>query len=301
MAKDRRSILIVPPSGARIRFMRIRVGLVIVLCLFLLAGFVGYFIPFNSLTLDVVEQNQKKNLDEQNKKLLLRIHGMRRQLHTLNTRLHGLQRAKDELNGLLNVADKTGEEAHNQSSAAQSVKDFDDLLGKVVKAETFLLSLTEKLEDDPDYFSKAPIIKPVAEAADAHIIADFGPMRDPFTGAIKRHYGIDFAVPRETPVLATAQGTVISAEKHKFWGNRIQIRHNKGFTTVYAHLGSMRVGRGRRVDRGDVIGTVGISGLTTGPHLHYEIRLNGKAINPAELFFPEIETNAQAVLAHAAE
>jgi murein DD-endopeptidase MepM/ murein hydrolase activator NlpD len=294
-----RSIVIIPPKNARIRLIRIRAGVILGVCIVVMAGFAGYFIPFNSLTLDVVEQNQKKNLAEQNKKLLFRIHGMRQQLHTLNVRLRGLERAREDLNSSFKVADFDTGRIIGGQTIAPLAGDLDTLLAKVVVAENFMLNLAGKLEDDADFFSRAPIIKPVAGSAP--ITAGFGPRRDPFTGAIKRHYGIDFAVPRETPVRATAKGTVLSVEKHQFWGNRVTIRHALGFKTVYAHLGAVHVGRNRRVDRGDIIGTVGISGLTTGPHLHYEIRMDGEAVDPADFFFPDVADPADIMLAKADE
>jgi murein DD-endopeptidase MepM/ murein hydrolase activator NlpD len=112
-------------------------------------------------------------------------------------------------------------------------------------------------------------------------------MKDPFTGDLKDHKGIDFSAKRGTPVIATASGVVDLVENHKYWGNRIRIKHRYGFSSVYAHLGTVNVRMDQKVKKGDEIGTIGLSGLTIGPHLHYEIRRHGTLIDPENYFFPE--------------
>jgi murein DD-endopeptidase MepM/ murein hydrolase activator NlpD len=85
---------------------------------------------------------------------------------------------------------------------------------------------------------------------------------------------------------------VLLVEKHCRWGWRIKLNHKYGFSTVYAHLGTVHVVNGKRVKRGDVIATVGISGLTTGPHLHYEVWQKGKQVNPLDYIFPGFISDA---------
>ena len=106
----------------------------------------------------------------------------------------------------------------------------------------------------------------------------------------KRHQGIDFVALPGTPVCATASGNVRSVENDPIWGNRVIIEHAAGFSTVYAHLGSIQVVLGDQVKRGRQIGTVGQSGITTEPHVHYEVRRNGEAMDPEDLFFPTIDS-----------
>ncbi len=108
----------------------------------------------------------------------------------------------------------------------------------------------------------------------------FGYRSDPFSGKCSFHRGIDLAAPRGTSVLASRSGNVIEKAKNPVLGNYIVIQHGNGYQTVYGHLESYNVDLGDHVASGSVIGTVGSTGKSTGPHLHFEIRKNGKAEDP---------------------
>jgi murein DD-endopeptidase MepM/ murein hydrolase activator NlpD len=118
----------------------------------------------------------------------------------------------------------------------------------------------------------------------------FGRRRDPFTGGMKWHYGVDLVAARGTPVVAAARGTVYDIDDDKRWDKVVRIRHRHGFTTVYAHLGSTKIKRRARVKRGQQIGTIGSTGFSTGPHLHYEVRRNGTPIDPQIVFYPALDS-----------
>jgi murein DD-endopeptidase MepM/ murein hydrolase activator NlpD len=109
---------------------------------------------------------------------------------------------------------------------------------------------------------------------------------DPFTSEKKMHYGLDYVAEEGTPVIATATGTVTRIENNPVWGIVIEISFGYEYRAVYAHLGSYLVSKGRTVKRGQIIGTIGMSGLSTGPHLHYEVLREGVRINPQEILFP---------------
>lgn len=94
------------------------------------------------------------------------------------------------------------------------------------------------------------------------------------------HQGIDLSAPRGTPVWAAADGKVVVAEREGAFGRTVVIDHGNGYTTRYAHLKRIKVEHGRRVKRGDVIGTVGASGNASGPHLHYEVLRDGAPVDP---------------------
>ena len=108
----------------------------------------------------------------------------------------------------------------------------------------------------------------------------FGSRRDPFTGASRMHNGHDWAGPRGTPISASADGVVSFAGRQTGFGNIVIIDHDFGIQTYYAHMNSISVSRGQRVSRGDQVGAIGNSGRSTGVHLHYETRVNGRPINP---------------------
>ncbi len=111
--------------------------------------------------------------------------------------------------------------------------------------------------------------------------SDFGYRIDPFSGMKAFHEGTDFPAPTGTPIVAAASGKVIRANRHPHYGKIVEIDHGNGLTTRYAHNSELLVNDGDLVVSGQVIATVGSTGRSTGPHLHFEVRLNGVAQNPA--------------------
>jgi murein DD-endopeptidase MepM/ murein hydrolase activator NlpD len=125
-----------------------------------------------------------------------------------------------------------------------------------------------------------PIANP---APGVSVSSGFGIRRDPLLGTPAMHAGIDFRGTVGSPARATAKGTVVKAGWNGGYGRMVEIDHGDGFTTRYAHLSKVLVNVGDKVDVGDIVGKVGSSGRSTGPHLHYEVRKNGDAINPLRL------------------
>jgi murein DD-endopeptidase MepM/ murein hydrolase activator NlpD len=113
-----------------------------------------------------------------------------------------------------------------------------------------------------------------------HITDSFGERLDPFSGEGAFHTGVDVASDYGAPVHATADGIITIAENHAGYGRLVVIDHGFGITTWYAHLSSFSAVPGSRVKRGEVVGYTGISGRSTGPHVHYEVRMNNAPINP---------------------
>jgi murein DD-endopeptidase MepM/ murein hydrolase activator NlpD len=108
----------------------------------------------------------------------------------------------------------------------------------------------------------------------------FGVRHDPFDGSAAMHSGLDFSGPTGAPIHAAAAGTIIFVGKHAGYGNLVEISHGNGLTTRYAHMSKFAAKRGQKVEAGDVIGAVGSTGRSTGPHLHFEVRINDRAVNP---------------------
>lgn len=122
---------------------------------------------------------------------------------------------------------------------------------------------------------------PISNPSPGHSISStFGVRPDPLLGTPAMHSGMDFRAPTGSPVRATAEGTVISAGWNGGYGRMVEVQHAKGFTTRYAHLSKILVSEGQKLSAGDIVGKVGSSGRSTGPHLHYEVRRNGDALNP---------------------
>ncbi|MHA7773039.1 M23 family metallopeptidase [Roseibium sp. M-1] len=125
---------------------------------------------------------------------------------------------------------------------------------------------------------RLPIHRPVRNAS---VSSSYGPRVDPFLGQLAMHTGIDFKAPYGARVFATAPGTVVTAGRNAGYGKMVEIHHANGFITRYAHLSRIQVSEGDHVVAGDLLGNVGSTGRSTGPHLHYEIRKDDRPSNPA--------------------
>lgn len=122
-----------------------------------------------------------------------------------------------------------------------------------------------------------PSLKPVENLT---LTSSFGVRSDPFKGTRAMHAGLDIPGAMGTPVYATADGVVARSGRYGAYGNLIEVNHGKGIQTRYGHLSRILVGSNVRVKRGQLIGHIGSTGRSTGPHLHYEVRVDGRAINP---------------------
>ena len=122
----------------------------------------------------------------------------------------------------------------------------------------------------------------------ARLSSAFGMRKHPILGFTRLHAGTDFAAPAGTPIMASGSGIVTRARWCGGGGNCVKIKHNSTYETVYAHMKSFAKGirEGKRVSQGQIIGYVGSTGLSTGPHLHYEVHVNKKKVNPQKLKLP---------------
>lgn len=122
----------------------------------------------------------------------------------------------------------------------------------------------------------------------AYITSSFGRRTHPITGYNSFHKGVDFGAPRGTAIKTSGDGTVIYVGYNNIYGNHVMVRHVNSYVTLYAHMSAFARGmrRGRGVTQGQTIGYVGTTGMSTGPHLHYEVRYNGRQINPSTMKFP---------------
>lgn len=140
------------------------------------------------------------------------------------------------------------------------------------------------LERDKVFLLSVPSIQPVEHSETTTLVSGFGVRINPFHKGNYNHPGVDFAAARGTAVIATATGRVIRAVKNSTlqagYGNYVDIEHNNGLTTRYAHLDAVNVHPGQKVDKGFIIGTVGMSGGSVAPHVHYEIIRNGTQVDP---------------------
>ncbi len=148
--------------------------------------------------------------------------------------------------------------------------------------------LKELAETQKDRLDHIPAIQPISALNMRQMASGYGYRIDPIYGTSKFHEGMDFASDVGTPVYATGDATVFSAGWNSGYGRVIELDHGYNYMTRYAHLSEILVKPGQKVKRGDLIGKVGNTGKSTGPHLHYEVKLNGVAQNPVNYYFYDI-------------
>jgi murein DD-endopeptidase MepM/ murein hydrolase activator NlpD len=157
--------------------------------------------------------------------------------------------------------------------------DVDRLLRQIKLQRHSFDEILTRLKSKTGELEGMPSIRPVDSG---YISSTFGRRRDPFTGRISRHEGVDFSARKGSRVFATADGMVRFAAYDGGYGYTVEIDHGNGISTRYSHNAKLLVTKGQKIKRGDVIAYVGNSGRSSGPHLHYEIRLNGKLEDPVK-------------------
>ena len=162
-----------------------------------------------------------------------------------------------------------------------------DILTKQTVVQSRSLDEIERLAaNKSELIAAIPTIQPIKNKDLTRVASGFGYRIDPFTKKRRFHYGMDFTAKRGTPVYATGNGIVKRADNRSSgYGRHIRIDHGFGYVSLYAHLTKYNVRRGQKVKRGDIIGYVGNTGRSAGPHLHYEILKDKKKINPLNFYY----------------
>lgn len=142
-----------------------------------------------------------------------------------------------------------------------------------------------RIREDHEILSRIPSISPVPDGV---VNSRFGVRLHPIFGVKAMHEGMDFAAPVGTPILSTADGVVSFSGKYGGYGNLIEIDHGNGLVTRYAHNHANNVRVGQRVVRGQAIASIGATGITTSPHVHYEVRRDGSAVDPQPYVMPGV-------------
>lgn len=178
----------------------------------------------------------------------------------------------------------------SQEDLIISVREQTDLLRRKLYIESKSQDEVVKLAEAKEkHFAAIPAIQPVSNKQLIALASGFGMRIHPVYKVKKMHTGIDFAASIGTPIYATADGKVIEVSvKFSGYGKMVEIDHGFGYRTRYAHMHEFAVRNGQSVKRGDLIGYVGNTGLSTAPHLHYEVLMNGSQINPVHYFFNDL-------------
>lgn len=191
-------------------------------------------------------------------------------------RLLGVGGSEENFIAKFNIRDSETNELLDRIDEMNRAIEFEKIQTKEI-AEQFALN--------KQLFENIPAIKPIKGN---YSIRGFGIRTHPILGINKFHTGLDINSNWGTPVYAPGNGKVVMVGREAGYGLVIEIDHGFGYKTIYAHLSEALVKNGQKVKRGDVIAKSGNSGLSSGPHLHYEVRHNGKVLNPTDFFFDDL-------------
>ncbi|GGD12781.1 M23 family metallopeptidase [Hyunsoonleella pacifica] len=174
----------------------------------------------------------------------------------------------------------------NSTLIIETSKRLDILQKQIVVQSKSLDEIAILAKEKEKLLAAIPAIQPVSNKDLTRMASGYGMRTDPFTKARKMHKGMDFTAPRGTPIYASGDGKVIRADSGSSgYGKHIRIDHGFGYVSLYAHLYKYNVRKNQKVKRGDLIGFVGSTGRSEAPHLHYEIKKDGKNINPINFYY----------------
>lgn len=275
------TIIFVPHPRAK--FRKIRIPLPVLWCSIGLIAFAFISSLFLSVNFffSLQKNVQLKVLKEKNKELKNKVDTYKVHLAELEKHLSELD-AKTEtlalLSGLETVEQGISGGVGGVANPISSSNSESFLIEWREKLTNRVKLLSEKWEEKRSVLKITPTILPVKGIP----TAGFGMRKDPFSQGVEFHTGIDISCPSGRPVYATADGIVVEAKFTGGLGKCILIFHGLGISTKYGHLSKIVVKEGQKIKRGTLVGYTGSTGRSTGPHLHYEVLLNGKPVNPLE-------------------
>ena len=247
-----------------------------------------------------------KGLKRQNSELLVSVELFNKQLDKITMTLQDMQRRDDNLyrtifeaeplNSSVREAGVGGADRYDELQkmadpklVTQTAKRLDKITRKIVIQSKSYDELTRMAMSKEKMLASIPAIQPISNKDLTRTASGWGFRIHPIYKIRKFHYGIDFTAPTGIEVYATGDGTIERIESsQRGYGNCIIIDHGYGMKTLYGHLSGFTVKQGQKVNRGDVIAFVGNTGLSTSPHLHYEVLRNGEKVNPINYFFNDL-------------
>ena len=171
----------------------------------------------------------------------------------------------------------------------ETTKKIDQLSKQVVIQSKSFDDVIEQAKRKEDMLASIPAIQPVANKDLKRMASGYGYRIDPIYKTRKFHVGMDFSAPTGTPIYSTGDGKVTRADSRSSgYGRHVRIDHGYGYLTLYGHMSKILVRPGQTIKRGEIIGYVGNTGKSVGPHLHYEVHKNGKAVNPVNFYFNDL-------------
>ncbi|GAB4260387.1 MAG: M23 family metallopeptidase [Vicingaceae bacterium] len=253
-----------------------------------------------------IDSPKEKKLKQENSQLVTQYELLNHKLENISNVLEDLQQRDDNIYRVIFEAEpipneirKAGfggvnrykdlEGYNNSEIVIETAKKLDQITKQLyIQSKSFdeVFKMAKKKEK---MLASIPAIQPVSNKDLTRMASGFGYRTDPIYKTTKFHAGMDFTAPTGTPIYATGDGTVIQADAEaRGYGNHVRISHGYGYVTLYAHMSKIAVKVGQKVKRGDVIGYVGNTGKSVGPHCHYEVRKNDNPINPVNFYFNDL-------------
>lgn len=272
---------------------------------FLLTGVVFGSIFF-LIAYTYIDSPKEKELKRENKKLQLKYEFLNKQLDEVAAVLNDIEDRDDNIYRVIFEAEpiqenirKAGFGGINRYNELEGFKNSELMVETSKKMDIILkqLYIQSKSFDEvvdmamkkKELLASIPAIQPVSNKDLKRMASGFGYRIDPHYKTRSFHAGMDFTAPRGTPIYATGDGVVIRADDNaQGYGMHVRIDHGFGYETLYAHMYKIKAKIGQKVKRGDIIGLVGNTGKSVGPHCHYEVRKNGEPLNPVNFYFNDL-------------
>jgi murein DD-endopeptidase MepM/ murein hydrolase activator NlpD len=250
-----------------------------------------------------IESNRKYEVLQDNYRLLeSKLRELQQQMSDLEKRDNEVYRSIFEANP---VPDSTRVQLIEKKNKLEKIREMDeDELSQEVAGQLNQLSariafqfrsyenIKELIKGQDAKLASIPAIQPINNKQLTRIASGFGMRIDPVYGTPKMHKGLDFTAPQGTPIYATGDGVVkVAGSSNGGYGNYVIINHGYGYESLYGHMVRTKATVGQRVKRGEIIGWVGSTGKSTGPHCHYEVHINEAAVDPVHFFFNDLNAD----------
>jgi len=244
-------------------------------------------------------RNQNERMRDRYRQLNDQIKTMQDEMTELEKRDNTVYRAIFEANPIPDSARASALEKQIEITSVESMEDnelvssiistVNNLSSRMAVQQTSYKEIDGLLKNKEQLLSHTPAIQPVSNKDLNRVASGFGYRVDPVYKTVKLHPGLDFAAPQGTPIYATADGTVTTAgNKGDGYGNHVVINNGYGYETLFGHMVRVKAKVGQSVKRGEVIGWVGSTGKSTGPHCHYEVHKNGQKMDPVYFFYNDL-------------
>jgi murein DD-endopeptidase MepM/ murein hydrolase activator NlpD len=267
---------------------------------FVTAAIISYFaFQFVGSPNEKLLRRQNDNLQYNIKELDARVKALQQQMEDLEKRDNDVYRSIFEANPIPDSARAVAIEKQKEIELVEKMPQaqlirsvystIDTLFARARMQQKSYQELLGLLKNKEQLLAATPAIQPVSNQDLNRIASGYGYRIDPIYKTIKMHAGLDFTAPQGTPIYATADGSVKTAgHSDGGYGNYVVIIHGYGYETLYGHMVRIKVRAGQKVKRGEIIGYVGSTGKSTGPHCHYEVHKNGRKLDPVYFFYNDL-------------